>query len=121
MLFNNNQSQDFRANVINNPHILDWFFMQRTEQFVIWWLYNSLGAQWQWYKYEFAIQRGSIHCHGVAKLASGPDLCGLTIKRFSSFEDQRNATLDLPNIGRLIRILLKDLKQKEKCATILAF
>ena len=27
-----------RANVINNPHLLDWFFTERTEQFVNYWL-----------------------------------------------------------------------------------
>ena len=31
-----------------------------------------------WYQYEFAVQRRSIHCHGVAKLESDPGLCQLT-------------------------------------------
>ena len=33
-----------RQNVLNNPHILDWFFTQRTESFVKNWLQNSLGG-----------------------------------------------------------------------------
>ena len=67
-----------RKNVINNPHLLDWFFTERTEQFVKYWLQNTLGATWYWFRYEYAIQRGSIHCHGVAKLKSDPNLCELS-------------------------------------------
>ena len=57
-----------RENVINNPHLLDWLFTERTEAFVKYWLKNTLGATWHWFRYEYAVQRGTIHCHGVAKL-----------------------------------------------------
>ena len=57
-----------QSNVLQNPHILDWLFTGRTDRFVKYWLYDSLGASWHWYRYEYAVQRGSIHCHGVAKL-----------------------------------------------------
>ena len=45
-MFSNNsrESETLRQNVIANPHILDWFFTQRTESFVKWWLYETLGA-----------------------------------------------------------------------------
>ena len=43
-----------------------------------WWLYKSLGATWHWYRYAIAVQRGSIHCHDLAKLENGPGLCELT-------------------------------------------
>ena len=75
---NNLQSSEFRSNVINNPHVSDWLFTKRVERFVKWWLYKSLGASWHWYRFEFAVQRGSIHCHGVAKLKDDPGLCQLT-------------------------------------------
>ncbi|PFX26632.1 hypothetical protein AWC38_SpisGene8677 [Stylophora pistillata] len=67
-----------RANVINNPHLLDWFFTERTEQFEYYRLKNTLGATWYWFRYEYAVQRGSIHFHGVAKLQSDPNLCDLS-------------------------------------------
>ena len=67
-----------RDNVIQNPHVLIWLFTKRTESFVKWWLYKTLKATWHWYRYEFAVQRGSIHCHGVAKLDDDPGLCNLT-------------------------------------------
>ena len=68
----------FSGNVINNPHLLDWFFTERTEQFVNYWLKKTLGATWYWFRYEYSVQRGSIHCHGVAKLKSDPNLCNLS-------------------------------------------
>ena len=71
-------TKDLCNNVINNPHILDWLFTERTEQFVKWWLYKSLGAKWHWFRYELALQQGSIHCHGLAELDSDPGLCELT-------------------------------------------
>ena len=42
------------------------------------WLKESLGSTWHWYRYEYAVQRGSIHCHGVAKLKNDLGLCKLT-------------------------------------------
>ena len=68
---------NYRENVVKNPHILDWFFTERTEAFVKHWLYNILDAKWHWYRYEFSVLRGGIHCHGLAKLNSDPDLCDL--------------------------------------------
>ena len=100
-------SDELRQNVLNNPYILDWFFTQRTESFVKNWLQNSLGATWHWYRYEYAVQRGSAHCHGVAKLKDDPGLCQLTkiaLKGFlasktkesstTSFTDEQLALID---------------------------
>ena len=80
-LLSENTSQDYnilRQNVIDNPHLLDWFFTQRTEKFVKNWLYETLGATWHWYRFEYAVMRGSIHVHGVAKLENDPGLCELS-------------------------------------------
>ncbi|XP_068687691.1 ATP-dependent DNA helicase pif1-like [Montipora foliosa] len=41
------------------------------------WLYSSLDAEWHWYRFEYQA-RGSIHCHGVAKLKNDPGLCQLS-------------------------------------------
>jgi hypothetical protein len=71
-------SNEKRKNVIDNPHIVvDWYFTKRIEKFLKYWLYDTLGAEWHWYQYEFQA-RGSIHCHGMAKLKSDPGLCKLT-------------------------------------------
>ena len=74
-----------RENVINNPHLLDWFFTERVEKFVKHWLKNTLGSTWHWFLYEYAVQRGSIHCHGVAKLKSDPNLCELSQTALKGF------------------------------------
>ena len=70
-------SQDRRRNHIDNPHIVDWFFTQRLESFVKYWLYDTLDAKWPWYRFEYQ-GRGSFHCHGIAKLNNDPGLCDLT-------------------------------------------
>lgn len=70
-------NQERRQNVIDNPHIVDWFFNQRLQSFIKHWLYITLDAEWHWYRYEFQA-RGSIHCHGTAKLKNDPGLCEFT-------------------------------------------
>ena len=70
----NSSSEVRRQNVINNPHVVDWFFTQRLESFVKHWLYDTLGAKWHWFRYEYQ-GRGSIHCHGTDKLNNDPGLC----------------------------------------------
>ena len=71
------EPETLRMNIINNPHLLDWFFTIRVEKFVKHWLYEKMGASWHWYRFEYALKRGSIHCHGLAKLKDDPGLCNL--------------------------------------------
>ena len=59
--------------VIDNPHLTDWFFVQRLEAFVRHWLTGVLDAEWYWYRFEYQA-RGSIHAHGCAKLKNDPDM-----------------------------------------------
>lgn len=73
----NSTSEERWQSVINNPHIVDWFFTQRLESFIKHWLYKTLDAKWHWYRFEYQA-RGSIHCHGTAKLNNDPGLCDLT-------------------------------------------
>ena len=75
---NENCTKDIRTTILNNPHIVDYYFTERTEAFVKSWLYEYLGASWHWFRYEFAALRGSIHCHGLAKLKNDPGLVELT-------------------------------------------
>ncbi|CAB3984730.1 Hypothetical predicted protein [Paramuricea clavata] len=84
----NSTSEVRRQNVINNPHVVDWFFTQRLESFVKHWLYDTLGAKWHWFRYEYQ-GRGSIHCHGTAKLNNDPGLCQLTQTALKGFLAQK--------------------------------
>ena len=108
-LFNSdgsNTPENRRQNVINNPHITDWFFTQRLENFIKYWLYHSLDAEWHWYRFEYQA-RGSIHCHGVAKLKNDPGLCKLSeraLKGYLAEKSLDNAELtDLPKLNEQIR------------------
>ncbi len=77
--------QSVRENVLNYPRILDFILTERVEVFVKQWLYKTLGAEWHWFRYEFAVQRGSIHCHGLAKLPGDPGLCQLSDDAVTGF------------------------------------
>ena len=81
-------SEERQQNVINNPHIVDWFFTQRLESFLKYWLYDTLHAKWHWFRYEYQ-GRGSIHCHGTAKLNNDPGLCQLTQTALKGFLAQK--------------------------------
>ena len=96
------RSANFRQNIIDNPHIVDWLFTERVKSFVKHWLYECMNASWHWYRFEFSIMRGSIHCHGLAKLKDDPGICELTELALKGFlsnkllqENQSNLDLDL--------------------------
>ncbi|XP_066922146.1 uncharacterized protein [Clytia hemisphaerica] len=72
-----NDVNGIRKFITENPHVVDYYFTERTNKFVKHWLYNLLKATWHWYRFEYA-SRGSIHCHGVAKLEDDPGLVELT-------------------------------------------
>ena len=76
-------------NIISNPHLVDWFFTHRTESFIKHWLYDTLDAAWHWYRYEYQARRGSIHCHGTAKLRNDPGLCNLSETALKGFLAER--------------------------------
>ena len=84
----NGTSEQRRQAVINNPHIVDWYFTQRLESFIKQWLYKTLDAKWHWYRFEYQA-RGSIHCHGTAKLSNDPSLCTLKKTALKGFLAQK--------------------------------
>ncbi len=110
----NISSEVRRQNVINNPHLVDWFFTQRLESFVKHWLYETLGAKWHWFRYEYQ-GRGSIHCHGTAKLNNDPGLCQLTQTALKGFLAQKfkdeNDVLIQQNYIMILRLARKQPKQ----------
>jgi hypothetical protein len=65
--------------IIDHPHITDWFFTTKLSDFVQHWLYESLDAQWHWYRLEYQA-RGSTHAHGCVKLKNDPGICTLVTK-----------------------------------------
>ena len=69
--------------VIDHPHIADWFFTVKLSDFVEQWLYEALGAEWHWYRFEYQA-RGSTHAHGCAKLKNDPWLLEQELKQIGS-------------------------------------
>lgn len=84
----NGTSGQRRQAVIDNPHIVDWYFTQRLENFIKHWLYKTLDCKWHWYRFEYQ-ERGSIHCYGTAKLNNDPGLCDLTKAALEGFLAQK--------------------------------
>ena len=62
--------------VIDDPHITD---CSKLSDWVKHWLYDSLGAEWHWYRFEYQAH-GSTHAHGCAKLRNDPGLCKMVEK-----------------------------------------
>ena len=90
-LFGSNTNSNARCqNVIHNPHIVDWFFIERVDGFIKHWLYNTLDAKWHWFRYEYQSRIGSIHCHGTAKLKNDPGLCQLREQALEGFLAEQN-------------------------------
>lgn len=54
------------------------------ENFIKFWLYNSLDAEWHWCRFEYQA-RGGIHGHRVAKLKNDPGLCTLFEKALKGY------------------------------------
>lgn len=92
-------NENRRQNVIDNPHIVDWFFDQHVKSFIKHWLYDTLGASWHWYRYEYQA-RGSIHCHGTAKLKNDPGLCELTEIALKGYIAEQNLKLGLKEVNQ---------------------
>ena len=109
--------QKNRQNLIDNPHLVDWFFTKRLENFVKSWLYDTLQATWHWYRYEYQSRRGSIHCHGVSKLKNDPNLCHLAEKALEGYLAEKEL-IDCPDSKNKAELLRKIENGKEASKTI---
>jgi hypothetical protein len=86
--------------------VVDWLFTKRLECFLKHWLYDTLNAEWHWYRYEF--QARGIHCHGTAKLKNDPSLCNQTEIALKCFLAEK-----WPNDCKDVNILL-DIQQGKR-------
>ncbi|RMZ95107.1 ATP-dependent DNA helicase PIF1, partial [Brachionus plicatilis] len=66
-------------NVLNNPHIVDWYFGIRLNEFLKIVFDSILQCEWRWHRYEWQ-SRSSIHAHGAARFKNDPGLTELTKK-----------------------------------------
>ncbi|CAG8509590.1 4776_t:CDS:10, partial [Scutellospora calospora] len=82
---NKNSTEDtemtryYHQNVINNSHIIAWFFNKHFETF----LNNVLKHKWNledyWYQFEWQ-HRSSVHVHGIGKIQNTPEIKWMRIK-----------------------------------------
>jgi hypothetical protein len=64
-------------NVLNNPHIVDWYFSYRLDSFLQVVFDGILGCDWRWHRFEWQ-GRSAIHGHGCARFKNDPGLIMLT-------------------------------------------
>jgi hypothetical protein len=57
--------------VIDNPAIVDAYFVHRLETFIEAFFYKVLGCSWHWFRIEYQ-HRGTAHAHGCAQLSHDP-------------------------------------------------
>ena len=68
---------DTRLAVIDNPHIVDWYFGHLVNALMKSFFDGVLGSYWRWFRFKYR-GRGSIPLHGTVKLKNDPDLAELT-------------------------------------------
>ncbi|CAG8816966.1 1521_t:CDS:2, partial [Cetraspora pellucida] len=72
-------TRHYHQNVINNPHIVAWFFNKCFETF----LNDVLKHRWNledyWYRFEWQ-HRGSVHVHGIGKIRNAPEIEWMRMK-----------------------------------------
>ena len=52
-------------NVLNNPHLVDWYFSYRLDEFLKVVFDGIMQCEWRWHRFEWQ-SRSSIHAHGAA-------------------------------------------------------
>ena len=65
-----------RLAVIDNPHIVDWYFGHRVNALMKSFFDGVLGSVWRWSRFEYQ-GRGRIYLHGTVKLKNDPGLVEL--------------------------------------------
>ena len=80
-------------NVLNNPHLVDWFFSFKFEEFLKVVFDGILEADWRWHRYEWQ-SRTSIHAHGCVRLKNDPDLVRLTSLTYKGRQAEKRLLLE---------------------------
>lgn len=67
------------SKVLKNPHLVDWCFGIRLNEFLKVVFDGILQCEWRWHRYEWQ-PRSSIYAHGAARFKKDPGLTELTKK-----------------------------------------
>jgi hypothetical protein len=71
------------TDVLNHPHLVDWYFSFRLNKFLEIFFDSVLECEWRWHRYEWQ-SRNAIHAHGAARFKNDPGLVQLTTKVYAS-------------------------------------
>ncbi len=77
----NEQEKNSRSykyqDVLENPHLVDWYFGFRLNHFLECVFDGILECEWRWHRHEWQ-SRTAIHAHGAARFKNDPGLIDLT-------------------------------------------
>ena len=94
--------------VLNNPHLVDWFFSYRLNKFLEVAFDGVLECEWRWHRYEWQ-SRSAIHAHGAARLKNDPGLIDLTTKVYAGYLAKKNSVgrvfIDLNELETITKII----------------
>ena len=110
--------------VVDNPHITNWFFTAKVEDFVSHWLQGVMKAEWYWYRFGYQ-SRGSTHVHGCCRLLNNPCLCQLVQKSAKGWLIQRHLDQSEPINeellgGSTVQVALQESKDAKAAVTAYA-
>ena len=71
------KDQSKYQDVIANPHLVDWYFSHRLNNFLECVFDKILDCEWRWHRFEWQ-SRTAIHAHGAARFRNDPGLIELT-------------------------------------------
>jgi hypothetical protein len=94
----NTRSQRYK-NVLNNPHLVDWYYSFRLSAFIKVFFEDILESLWIFYRHERQ-SRDAIHSHGVCRLKNDPGIEALTSIVFNGKLKQKQLPLIAADISK---------------------
>ncbi|CAF1006719.1 unnamed protein product [Brachionus calyciflorus] len=114
------QSQKYK-NLMNNPHLVDWFFSHRLNEFLKVVFDDISDFEWRWHRYEWQ-SRSAIHAHGAVKFKNDPDMVKLTKEVYiSRLAEKKIEKKDYESEEILINLLDDVKKGKESEQVIINY
>jgi len=86
-------------NVLNNPHLVDWYYSFRLSVFIKVFFEDILESQWIYYRYERQC-RDAIHSHSVCRLKNDHKIAALTSLIFNGKLKQQLLPLIAADISK---------------------
>ena len=112
------RSQRYK-NVLNNPHLVDWYYGYRLDEFIKLIFVETLRCKWYYYRHERQ-SRDAIHSHGVCCLENDPGIAMLATEVYKGKLKEQHFPLtseSLVNYERYLNIINHGKKAEKRIIT----